>query len=211
MVASDKTIGRLSLYRRILHQQKQEGKEAIYSHELAALANCTPAQVRRDIMTLGYTGSPVRGYDVDALMTSIGQFLDAEAFHGVALVGVGNLGRALLSYFVGRNPRLSIVAAFDVSESVANRVINGCPVYAIDELESVIRDQGIGVAIVAVPATEAQAAAQRLYAAGIRGILNFAPVRLWAPDHVYVEDVDLTMSLERVIYFARNDVVQGGT
>jgi redox-sensing transcriptional repressor len=203
---SDRTIGRLSLYRRLLRDLLADGEQYIFSHQLATLAGGTAAQVRRDIMAIGYTGSPVHGYDVEQLLESIGQFLDASQTQNVALVGVGNLGRALLAYFVGRHPTLSIVAAFDNDPTKANRVIHGCRCYPIDDLKPIVAEQDIRLGIISVPAPEAQSVSNLLCQAGVRGLLNFAPVRLWVPDHVYVENLDVTMSLEKVAYFARQGV-----
>jgi len=200
---SNKTIGRLSLYRRLLNQLREEGAGSVFSHQLAEMAKVTAARVRRDIMAIGYSGTPARGYNVEQLIESIRNFLDTPGGQGVALVGVGNLGRAILAYFVGRRPNLSIVAAFDADPAKVDRVIHACHCYPMERLESVIQEGGLRVAIIAVPAAEAQDAANRLVAAGIRGILNFAPVRLHVPPHVYIEDNDITMSLETVAYHAR--------
>lgn len=200
---SERTIGRLSLYRSLLNRLLREGVESLYSHELAALAGGTPSQVRRDLMATGYTGSPTRGYAVRELIESIGQFLDASAGDRVALVGVGNLGRAILAFFAGRRPNLQIVAALDNDPYKVDRVIHGVRCHPMGELERVLAEQGIRVAILTVPAVEAQEVAVRLTRAGVRGILNFAPVRLRVPRGVFVEDVDVTMSLEKVAFFSR--------
>ncbi len=205
-MVSDKTIGRISVYRRLLKEVAARGETNVFSHQLATMAGCTPAQVRRDVMTIGYSGSPARGYDVADLIDSISAVLDPPEHEGIALVGVGNLGRAMLSYFVGRSPRLAIVAAFDEDPEKVNRVIHGCRCYPVDEMEHVIGERGIREAIIAVPAAAAQDAARRLVSAGVNGLVNFAPVRLWVPDGVYVENVDVTMALERVAYFARERV-----
>ena len=109
-----KTIGRLSQYRRLLGLRLAMGQRNVYSHELAAFAGVTAAQVRRDLMIVGAKGSPTKGYDVHALIECLGGVLDDPAGQRAALVGIGNLGRALLTYFHGRRPKLSIVAAFDV-------------------------------------------------------------------------------------------------
>jgi redox-sensing transcriptional repressor len=179
------------------------GTQSVYSHQLAALAGGTAAQVRRDMMSIGYTGSPKRGYDVRELIESIGAFLDSPKSQGAALVGIGHLGQAIMSYFAGRRPRLSIVAAFDTDPYKVNRVILGCRCYDISRLAEIVASHDIQVAIITVPAAEAQSTADQLVHAGIRGILNFAPVPLRVPPDVYVEDIDMTMSLEKVAYFAR--------
>ena len=187
-----------------------QGERSIYSHELAALIGGTAAQIRRDLMAVGYSGSPTHGYDIRELVVSIGNFLDAPRLQGVALVGVGNLGRAIMAFFAGRRPKLSIVAAFDNDPYKVNRVIHGCRCYSLDEAPKVVKEQGIEVGILCVPSGVAQDVAERMVRAGIRGILNFAPVPLRVPADVFVEDIDMTMSLEKVAYFSRQNVNQEG-
>ena len=200
---SAKSIGRLSLYRRLLNVLQAEGVRNVYSHQLATLAGCTGTQVRRDLMVVGYSGSPTHGYEVARLIESMREFLDAPAGQGVALVGVGNLGKAILSYFAGRRPNLQIVAAFDNDAYKVNRVIHGCRCYPMESLSEVLKGQATTVAIIAVPVAAAQGVAELLTRAGIRGILNFAPVRLRVSPNIYVEDIDMTVALEKVAYFAR--------
>lgn len=204
MILSEKVVGRLAVYRRLLSEAADSGRTHLYSHELAARAKGTPAQVRRDLMAVGYEGSPTRGYDVRGLIAALDRVLSAPKSEKVALVGVGNLGRALLAYFVGRHPQFTIAAAFETDPAKVGRCVNGCPVHSMEQLGEVLRREGIAMAILAVPAREAQDVANRLYATGVTGILNFAPVRLWAPEGVYVEHLDMTLSLERVAYFARS-------
>jgi redox-sensing transcriptional repressor len=201
-ITSVKSIGRLSLYRRLLNTLAADNITNVFSHELAAMAKVTAAQVRRDLMATGYSGSPIHGYEVKELIKSIGNFLDSPKPEGVILIGVGNLGRAILAYFAGRRPKLSIVAAFDSDSSKVNRVIQGCRCHPLREMADFIRENSIKVAIITVPAGEAQNVANELVHAGIKGILNFAPVRLHVPEGIYVEDNDITMSLEKVAYFS---------
>ena len=137
-------------------------------------------------------------------LQSIRSFLDSPNRVGVALVGIGNLGRAIMAYFVNRRPKLSIVAAFDTDPDKINRVIHGCRCYPISEMEEIIKSQNIKIGIISVPAAEAQNIADSLVRAGINGILNFAPARLHLPPDVYVEDNDITTSLEIVAYHSRN-------
>jgi redox-sensing transcriptional repressor len=205
---SDRTVGRLSIYRRLLTARLAEGGRNIYSHELANLAGCTPAQVRRDLMAVGYQGNPNTGYDVARLIDSIREFLDAPGGQGVALVGVGNLGKAILAYFRGRRPSLEIVAAFDTDPYKVNRVILGCRCYPVESLGEVIRGQKILAAVLTVPAEAAQPVADALVRAGVSGLLNFAPIHLRVPPNVHVEDMDMSIALEKVAYFARVGAAQ---
>lgn len=203
-VLSEKHVARLSVYRRLLQDRPAGAPPEIYSHDLAALSRSTAAQVRRDLMTIGFTGSPARGYRIDQLIEAIGRTLDAPAGQGAALCGVGNLGRALLDYFTIWRPQLRIVAAFDTDPAKAGRVIHRCRVYPLAELEAVVRAQGISVGVITVPAASAQRVAETMLAAGVRGFLNFAPTPLHLPDGAYVEEMDITTSMETVAYFARH-------
>ncbi|MFW6170279.1 MAG: redox-sensing transcriptional repressor Rex [Planctomycetota bacterium] len=204
-MASERTIERLSLYRRLLTQLAQERATHTFSHELAKAAGCTAAQVRRDLLAVGFSGSTRYGYSISGLRDSIGGFLDGGESAAVVLLGIGNLGRALLAYFSGRHANLSLVAAFDVNPARTNRVIQGCRCYELRELSRIAIQHGARVGILAVPAREAQGAADSLIEAGITGILNFAPAVLSVPAGVFVEQIDLSAALEKVVYFSRND------
>lgn len=199
----DKTVGRLSLYRRILNDLLTMGTENIFSHQLAAMISGTAAQVRRDLMTIGFSGSPTKGYDVAELIKTICQFLDAPEKQNIGLVGIGNIGRALLAYFPSRRPNLSIVAAFDRDPDKVDRVIQGCHCYAIDRMAEIVQEKDIQLGIIAVPAAEAQNVADAMVRAGVKGVVNFARVPLRVPAHIYVENIDMTMSLEKAAFFAR--------
>ena len=200
---SQKTVGRLSLYRRLLANLQADGATSIYSYQLAELAGGTAAQVRRDLMVVGYAGNTKRGYDVADLAKSIGSYLDDPAGQRVCLMGVGNLGRALLAFFSGRRRLLSIVAAFDIDPEKVDRVIHGCRCHGVNRIPEVVKAEGITVGIIAVPAAHAQDTADLLVRAGLKGLLNFAPTPLHVPEDVYIEDIDMTMSLEKVAFFAR--------
>ena len=202
-VLTEKQVARLSVYRRLLQDRPAGAPAEIYSHDLAEISRNTAAQVRRDLMTIGFTGTPARGYRVEQLVEAIGRTLDAPAGQGAALCGVGNLGRALLDYFTIWRPQLRIVAAFDTDPEKAGRVIHRCRVHPLAELENVVREQGITVGVITVPAASAQRVAESMLAAGIRGFLNFAPTPLHLPPEAYVEEMDITTSMEKVAYFAR--------
>ena len=196
-----RTIERMVLYKRLLSDLLSKGQKTLFSHQLAALAHNTPAQVRRDIMTIGHEGSPHKGYDIASLISRITVILDGSKDRSIALVGVGNLGRAILSYFTYRHPGLTIVAAFDTDESKVDRVISGCRCYHMNQLDDLVHEMKISLGIITVPAIAAQEVADRMTGAGIRGILNFAPVPLKVPENVYVDRIDIASALEKVAYF----------
>ncbi len=200
---SGKTIGRLGFYRRIVDDALAKGEQYLHSHELAVRAGVTAAQVRRDLMVTGFSGSPTRGYELKSFHNTLAHFLDAKSPQHVAIVGVGNLGRALLSYFSGGRSKLVISAAFDTDPEKAGRLFHGCRCYQIDEIPEVLKKEQIRTAIMTVPVEAAPATASRLAAAGIKSILNFAPVPLRVPEGVHVENLDVTMFLEKAAFFAR--------
>ncbi len=205
----EKALERLILYRRILINQKSENIKNSFSHQLANLAGVSSAQLRRDLMSIGYSGSPVRGYDINELMKSISEFVDAPEKQGVALVGVGHLGRAILEYFHGRRPKLEIVMAFDNNPQKVNRVVHGCRCYHINQMDQLISENNIKVAIISVPVEEAQEVAEKLVHAGITGILNYSPVKLQLSPEIYIENRDMIMAVEKVAYFSRKLTKEG--
>ena len=205
---ASRTIGRLSLYRRLLESSIPDDRDHVFSHELAVLACVTPAQVRRDLMVTVSSGSPGKGYRIRDLIEGISKVLDDPEGQSVALVGVGNLGRAILAYFSGRRRNLRITASFDIDPLKTGRVINGCRCYSMSELGDVLERGRIKTAILAVPAGKAQETTDALVAAGVRGILNYAPVPLRVPDGVFLEERDMTMSLETVAFFARKTALE---
>jgi redox-sensing transcriptional repressor len=201
------TLGRLGLYRRLLVDLRAGGATQVYSHELAALAVTTAAQVRRDLMTIGFAGNPRRGYATRDLIDAIDAMLALSVETTAGLVGVGNLGRAILAYYLNRQP-IRFAAAFDVDPDRVGRVVHGCRCYAIEELPAVVASAGIRVGVIAVPATAAQWVADQLVAAGVFGILNFAPARLRVPAGHYIENLDMTMALDRVAFYAHEQAQQ---
>ncbi len=200
---SEKVIGRLSIYRRILEGFSRNGMEKIHSHHLAQESSCSAAQVRRDLMAIEYYGNPARGYKVPELIIAIDRFLDHPEGTQVVLVGLGNLGRAVLDYFENRRPKLKIIAAFDRSPEKVNREYHGTPAYSIAEFSHIVRGNNVRVGIICVPFDQAAQVADLMIETGITAILNFAPIPIKVPSHVYLEDVDLIMTLEKVAYFSR--------
>ena len=202
---SRKTVGRLSLYRRLLDNLRTSGTTNIYSHQLAHLAGVSATQVRRDFMVIGYSGSPSRGYQVDRCLASIESLLDGPNRQDVALVGLGRLGQSVLAHFAGRRPLLRIAAGFDTDPAIIGTKIHGCPIYSMDELEQVVAEKGIRIAILAVPPESAQTVAEALVRAGVRSLVDFTAVPLQVPDDVFVDHMDITSALESAAFFARQE------
>lgn len=206
MYIPDKTIERLSQYRRNLLICLSNGKDFIFSHQIAQLLHITPVQVRRDIMLIGYNGTLRRGYDVKELIGLIGKIIDTETGQNVCIMGLGNLGKAILKYFSGKRPKLRIVAAFDVNTEKTGKLYAGVPVYHIEELENRVKEHNISIGIITVPPDKAVESAEYLVKAGINGILNFTSKPLNLPDHVYLEEYDMITSLEKVAYHTKKNL-----
>ncbi len=199
----EKTIGRLSEYRRTLLNCFADGKTHIYSHELANLHNITAVQVRRDIMLIGYSTTLKKGYDVKALIEVIGEIIDTELGLNAAVIGIGNLGRAITTYFNGKRTKLKIAATFDTDPEKANRVISGVKCYPMNEMQNIIKERDISIGILTVPPENAASVAETLIMAGVKGILNYTSTPLNVTPNVYLEEYDMITSLEKVAYFVK--------
>lgn len=204
MTLPERTVERLSEYRRSLLQCLEEGKTHIFSHELADLHHNTAVQVRRDIMFIGYTSMQRKGYDVRELVDVIGDILDSERGLNVAVIGVGNLGRAVTTYFVGKRSKLNIIATFDVDTTKMDRVISGVKCYPLSRLKEVVEAQQISIAIMTVPADSAVEVMAQLVEAGIKGVMNFTTIPLNVPPEMYLDEYDMITSLEKVAYFVKS-------
>jgi redox-sensing transcriptional repressor len=200
-----KTVERLSQYRRALLLILSKKKTHVFSHEIAQMLHITPVQVRRDLMLIGYSGNLRKGYDIKELIELIGRIIDTDKGQKVAVVGLGNLGKAIISYFRGKRTKLTIVAAFDVNTEKIDRIYNGVPCYHADLLPEVIKKEGISIGIITVPAEQAASIAESLVLAGIKGILNFTPKPLNVSPYVYLEEYDMITSLEKVAFFAKKN------
>ncbi|MBN2481216.1 MAG: redox-sensing transcriptional repressor Rex [Bacteroidales bacterium] len=200
----EKTIERLSEYRRTLYRCLDEGKTHIFSHELADLHNITAVQVRRDIMFIGYTSQGRKGYGISELISVISGIIDPDEILNLAVVGYGNLGRAITSYLLQKRPLLNLIAAFDIDPKKIGASSSVIPCFSIERLREIIHTQNISVALLTVPAEAAQQMAKVLISSGIKGILNFTTVNLNVPEEVYLEEYDMITSLEKVAYFVKN-------
>jgi len=200
-----KTVERLSEYRRTLMECLKENKNYIFSHNLAARLHITAVQVRRDLMLIGYTSVLSKGYDVKVLIETISRIIDSEQGMNVAIIGIGNLGRALAAYFKGKRSKLNLIASFDNDPQKINKVISGVKCYPYHDLEKTIKELDIEVAILTVPADFAREIAEETVRYGIKGILNFTTVPLNVPSGVYLEEYDMITSIEKVAYFVKEN------
>jgi len=198
------TAKRLPLYYRYLEKLHAIGKQRVSSADLSDALQIDPATIRRDFSYLGELGKKGYGYNVTYLLQFLRDFLKQDEVTNVVLIGVGNLGTALLRYNFYRSHNTKIVAGFDQDFSKIGTDVDGIPVYSLDRLQEVIALHHVEVAILTVPLNAAQTTTDFLVNAGIRGILNFTPARLTAPDHVRIHNIDLTIELQTLIYFLKN-------
>ena len=190
------TVARLPVYLRALHHLQELGVATVSSEELATAAGVNSAKLRKDLSHLGSYGTRGVGYEVEYLVYQISRELGLTQDWVVAIIGVGNLGRALSGYggFASRGFRMA--AMLDADPAVVGQRISGLTVEHIDKLETVIKDREVSIAVIATPANAAQAVCDRLVAAGVTSILNFAPVVLSVPESVDVRKVDLSIELQ---------------
>jgi redox-sensing transcriptional repressor len=200
-----KTVERLSEYRRTLLECLRENRNFIYSHDLAARLHITAVQVRRDLMLIGYSSLHRKGYDVKELIDAISRLIDSDEGINVAIIGIGNLGRALTGYFKGKRSKLNLVASFDNDPLKINKVISGVKCYPYDDLEKTIQELKIDIAILTVPPDFARGIAEETVRFGIKGILNFTTVPLNVPAGIYLEEYDMITSIEKVAYFVKEN------
>jgi redox-sensing transcriptional repressor len=200
-----KTVERLSEYRRTLLGCLVENRSYIFSHDLAALLHITAVQVRRDLMLIGYSSVLRKGYDVRELIQTIGRIIDSDEGLSVAIIGIGNLGRAVTGYFRGKRSKLNVVASFDIDPQKVNKVISGVKCFHVQDMEQIIRELKIQIAILTVPADYAKSTCESVVRFGIKGILNFTTVPLNVPSGIYLEEYDMITSIEKVAYFVKEN------
>lgn len=199
-------VSRLSLYLRELQHLVRDGNETTSSTQLGRLLGFTDAQVRKDLAYFGQFGYPGIGYRCSELIAAIKGILGTNVPWPLAIVGLGNLGRALMGYKGFQQQGFQIVAAFDVDPSKVGKFVDGIPIYHLDDISRIAADHNIRLAIVAVPSPAAQKVADALVAAGIEGILNFAPVTLNLPKQVRTVGVDLAIELEQLSFAVVNHI-----
>ncbi|MGH7483725.1 MAG: redox-sensing transcriptional repressor Rex [Longimicrobiales bacterium] len=208
---SASTVERLSLYLRLLREVEASGTETVSSRELAWRGGTTAAQVRKDLSVFGTFGKRGLGYSVPELRAKLTSILGLERRWPVAVIGAGKIGSALLGYADFRRQGFQIEAVFDTDPAKVGRRWEGGEVSGMDALERIVRERGIEIAILAVPASAAQEVLERAVAAGIRGILNFAPTKLEVTGDVTLKNVNMAVELEGLSYaLSRNGEHEGG-
>jgi redox-sensing transcriptional repressor len=201
------SVGRLSLYLRRLEGLLREGADTVSSSHLGEALGVTDAQVRKDLAYLGNLGHPGIGYPTQELIAAIRRALGIDREWSVALVGVGNLARALLRYRGFPQQGFRIVALFDTDPEKVGQRVEGLTIHALDQAPAVIAATGAELGLLTVPQEAAQSVADVLAAAGIRGVLNFAPVVLRLPPGVSLVSVDLAVQLEQLAFLVQ---MEGG-
>jgi redox-sensing transcriptional repressor len=196
-------IKRLSLYARALKLYSVSRIEKLSSQELGKALGINPAQVRKDLAYFGQFGIPGVGYHVEELRKQIKTILGTDRVVRIALVGVGNLGQALLSYGSFRQEGFVFVAAFDSDNRKVGTERSGVPIFHVDDLAEKLQELAVDIVVLAVPVPAAQPMADKIVEAGIHAIMNFVPCRLVVPPHVKVHYVDLTIEIESLSYYLR--------
>jgi redox-sensing transcriptional repressor len=201
---SDATIGRLSRYFRTLKQLETSGVETVSSEELARRNNVTSAQVRKDFSFFGAFGRRGLGYNVRDLKGNISRILGLNQEWHLALVGVGNIGHALLNFRQFQEQNFHFRLLLDSDPDKIGTVINGLEVKNLDHLAEEIRQKHVDIAVIAVPAESAQKVGDALVAAGVRAILNFAPITLITPQNVTVRNENMVIEIEHLSFVLAN-------
>ena len=198
---SKATIDRLPLYYRTLRLAQDDGMDIISSDELGRRLELTPEQIRKDLALFGQFGKKGVGYYVNELKFNVGKILGLDNHWNIAIVGIGHLGVALANYqnFIALG--FNLVALFDNDPNIIGKTVNHVKVKSIDELQSCAKNLKIDIGVIAVPAQFAQQVADKLVKADIKGIWNFAPVKMRVPEDVKIVNEDLSVGLSRLSYY----------
>jgi redox-sensing transcriptional repressor len=197
----DIVIGRLPLYLRALNRLQQEGKAVTSSHELGQRLGISSAQIRKDLSHFGGFGKQGTGYQIEFLIEKLRDVLQVEQEWHVAVVGAGNLGQAISHYrgFVDRGFQISWV--FDADEGLIGKELGRLKILPMDDFERIVEDNNVQIAMLAVPSQYAQQVADRMIAAGIKAILNYAPINIKVPSGVMVQYIDPVIHMQHMTYY----------
>lgn len=197
----DIVISRLPVYLRALERLAQEGHEVTSSHELGRWLGISSAQIRKDLSHFGGFGKQGTGYKIAYLREQLRQVLKVEREWEIALIGAGDLGSAVARYRGFADRGFHITCVFDSAPEKVGRMIGTYPIQPIDTAAAVIAQRGIRIAMIAVPAEKAQEVADMLIGAGVKAILNYAPINLNVPSDVHVQSIDPVIHLQRMTYY----------
>ncbi|WP_182188156.1 redox-sensing transcriptional repressor Rex [Pectinatus frisingensis] len=197
---SKATIDRLPLYLRTLRVAQDEGRDVISSEELGRRLEITPEQIRKDLASFGQFGKKGVGYYVNELKHSVNNILGLDNHWNIAIIGIGHLGSALANYHNFVSLGFNLVALFDSDPTVVGRTVNHVKIMDIDTLEETIKELDIHIGIITVPGQFAQEIANRLVKAKIKGIWNFAPIKMKVPDGMHIVNEDLSIGLSCLSY-----------
>jgi redox-sensing transcriptional repressor len=201
---SESTVGRLSLYLRLLQDLQDGGVSTLSSEDLAVKAGTSAAQIRKDFSFFGAFGKRGLGYSVAELILTLRSILGLERRWRVAVVGAGRIGAALVGYEDFRRQGFNIEYVFDTDAAKIGQRWNGLVVKADAEMEAALRNNHVDIVIVAVPSDAAQSVVDRVIRAGVRAILNFAPVKLHVPAEIALKNVNMSVELEGLSYALAN-------
>lgn len=202
------TVSRLPVYLRALVDMAEQGDHTVSSHQLAAASGVNSAKVRKDLSYLGSYGTRGVGYDVEYLIHQVSRELGLTQDWATCIVGLGNLGLALANYGGFNERGFRIAALLDQDPAKLGSKVAGLPIQSFDDVESIVKEEAITIGIIAVPASAAQKVVDRLVAAGITSVLNFAPVVLQVPEAISVRKVDLSIELQILAYYEQRRVAE---
>lgn len=195
------TMKRLPLYYRYFKQEEHNGNDRVSSREISEALDIDSATIRRDFSYFGELGRKGYGYNIGSLLKFFMEHIQGNDVKNVILAGAGNLGSALLNYkFANIHDKMNVVGAFDSNESLVGKTINDIEIFHVNEMEQIINQENVEVAIMTVPMEAGQETAERLEAAGIKGILNFTPIRLNVSPDVTVHSIDLGVELQALFF-----------
>lgn len=200
MITAKNCIIRLSRYKNALYRLQSLGFVKVFSETLAETVGVTSAVVRKDFSLFGITGNKKGGYQIEVLLEKLNTILGKDRVQKVIVIGAGRIGTALMRYPGFEKEGIKILAGFDIDPAKINRSAN-IPVLPLEEAKNFIKTQGVKIAILAVPDIAAQEVTDLICSSGIKGILNFAPIRLKAPESCIINNINLESELENLIYF----------
>ena len=200
MITGKSYINRLSCYRNALKRLKNVGFIKVFSENLADAVDVTSAQVRKDFSIFGISGRTKAGYQVDELIKRLDYILGKDRIQKVILVGAGNIGTALMNYKGFESEGIKLIAAFDINLALHKSKLS-IPILPLEDLEKVVKKNKVEIGIIAVPDIVANQVLDCMLAAGIKGVVNFAPIKLRGNEDTIINNVNLRQELENVIYF----------